>query len=310
MQPTPVSPPRMPAPTAAEKFKNWLNKEAVSGWLFVLPVVIGTGIFMYAALIASRGISFTSWDLLQPPSFNGLENYRIMFTRDGKFVQALGNTLFFVATLVPIGIVCAMALAILVNRKMRGLAFFRAAFYLPHITSTIAIAAVWIWIFNPDFGLVNTLLGRLGVQDLPRWFESTVWAKPALLTIRVWQVSGYYMIFFLAGLQTIPDDLYEAAAIDGANAWQKIRLITIPLLSNTTFFAVIMLTIESFNIFESIYIITEGGPGGSTNTLLYYIYTEAFQSYRMGYASAVAWVLFFILFVLTAGQFWLRRRAE
>ena len=290
--------------------RDALNKEYVAGWLFIAPMLIGVGIFTYAALVVSLGISFTDWDLLTPARFNGVENYRTIFTRDDRFVRAILNTLFFVVTLVPLGIISSMFLAILVNRKIKGLSFFRAAFYLPHITSTIAIAAVWMWIFNPDLGLINSVLRSFGVDNPPHWLESTLWAKPALLIVRVWQVSGYYMILFLAGLQTISDELYEAASIDGATAWQKTKSITIPLLSNTTFFAIIMLTIESFNIFESVYAITEGGPGGSTNTLLYYIYTEGFQSYRMGYASAVAWVLFLILFLLTLVQFALRRRNE
>jgi len=288
---------------------GFLNKEWVSGWLFVLPTVIGIGIFTYAALVVSLGLSFTEWDLLRPARFVGWDNFETL-TRDKGFGEALRNTLFFVVTLVPLGIASAMLLAILLNRKLKGLGIFRTAFYMPHITSTIAIAAVWVWIFNPELGLVNEMLRGLGVDNPPQWLESVVWAKPALLIIRIWQVAGYYMILFMAGLQTISDDLYEAASIDGAGPWQKTWRITIPLLANTTFFAVIMLTIESFNIFESIYAITEGGPGSSTNTLLYYIYSEGFQFYRMGYASALAWVLFLILFVLTAVQFAMRRRKE
>ncbi|GGD77316.1 carbohydrate ABC transporter permease [Paenibacillus nasutitermitis] len=293
-----------------QRISAFLNKESVAGWLFIAPMLIGIGIFTYAALVVSLGISFTDWDLLTPAKFNGFDNYYTLFTRDQAFVDALKNTLFFVITLVPLGIASSMFLAILLNRRIKGLSFFRTAFYLPHITSTIAIAAVWLWIFNPDLGLINSILTKLGVDHPPHWLETVVWAKPALLIVRIWQVAGYYMILFLAGLQTISDDLYEAASIDGAGSWQKTWNITIPLLANTTFFAVIMLTIESFNIFEAIYAITEGGPGGSTNTLLYYIYTEGFQSYRMGYASAIAWVLFLILFLLTLVQFAIRRRKE
>lgn len=289
--------------------KNWLNKEPVTGWLFLMPVLIGIGIFMYGALVYSIYIAMSQWDLLTPPEWVGLDNFRRLLD-DPKFVQTLGNTLFFVVTLVPIGIAASFLLAVLLNRQLKGLSFFRAAYYMPHITSTIAIGMIWLWIFNPDIGIINTILRFFGVENPPHWFDSVVWAKPALLVVRVWQVAGYYMILYTAGLQAIPDDLYEAASIDGANAWQRIRYITIPQLSNTTFFITIMLIIESFNIFEVIYVMTEGGPGGSTNTILYYIYTQAFESYRMGYASAMAWVLFIIIFTLTLIQFTIRRRRE
>jgi ABC-type sugar transport system permease subunit len=287
-----------------------LDREGVAGWLFILPVVIGVAIFTYGALVYSLYLSFTEWDLLSPPRWVGLSNYITLLTRDEEFYLALKNTLFFVITLVPAGIISSMSLAILLNRKIKGLGFFRAAYYMPHITSTIAIGIVWLWIFNPDIGIINTLLKAIGVSDPPHWLGSVIWAKPALLLMRIWQVTGYYMILYIAGLQTIPDELYEAASIDGANAWHKARYITIPMLTNTTFFVTIMLTIESFNIFEAIFAMTDGGPGGSTNTLLYYIYTEAFKSYRMGYASSVSWVLFAIIFGLTLIQFSIRRRRE
>ncbi|SDE49097.1 multiple sugar transport system permease protein [Paenibacillus sp. UNCCL117] len=292
------------------RLRRFLNREGVAGWLFILPVVIGVSIFTYAALIYSFYLSLTDWDLLRPPKWTGMSNYHTLLTRDEEFFKALRNTLFFVVTLVPVGIAAAMSMAILLNRKIKGIGFFRAAYYMPHITSTIAIGMVWIWMFNPDVGLINTALKVIGVSHPPDWLSSVHWSKPALLIMRIWQVTGYYMILYIAGLQTIPDELYEAASIDGATSWHKARYITVPLLANTTFFVTIMLTIESFNIFEAVFAMTEGGPGGSTNTLLYYIYTEAFKSYRMGYASAISWVLFVIIFCLTLVQFSLRRRKE
>lgn len=292
------------------RIRYLLNREGVAGWLFILPVVIGVAIFTYASLVYSFYLSLTEWDLLRPPRWTGLANYGTLLSRDEGFFQAFRNTLFFVVTLVPAGIAAAMSLAILLNRKIRGIGLFRGAYYMPHITSTIAIGMVWLWIFNPDAGVINTALKAVGVADPPQWLSSVHWSKPALLLMRIWQVTGYYMILYIAGLQTIPDELYEAASIDGATAWQKARHITVPLLANTTFFVTIMLTVESFNIFEAIYVMTEGGPGGSTNTLLYYIYTEAFQSYRMGYAAAISWVLFAIIFCLTLVQFSIRRRRE
>ncbi|MFH1926588.1 MAG: sugar ABC transporter permease [Chloroflexota bacterium] len=287
------------------------RREALSGWLFVLPLLVGISVFTYGALVYSLKISLTRWDLLTPAEFVGLKNFLNIF-KDQEFKNCFLNTLFFVVTLVPSGIVCSMALAIILNRKLKGLSFFRSSFYLPSITSTIAVGMVWLWIFNPDQGVINSLLRAIGVAHPPRWLESTTWAKPALTILRLWQVSGYYMLMYLASLQSIPEELYEAAELDGATTWGKIRYITVPLLSNTTFFVSTLLTIEAFNIFEAIYVMTEGGPGGSTNTLLYYIYTRAFQSSppRMGYAAAMAWVLFLILFVITLVQFVIRRKKE
>jgi len=285
------------------------RRETLTAWSFILPAVAGLGIFVYGALVYSLYISFTSWDLLTPARWVGLANYARLF-RDESFHQCMYNTLYFVVAIVPAGIVLAMAMAVALNRPLKGVAFFRAAYYMPSITSTVAIGLVWLWIFNPDQGILNTILRVLGASNPPRWLESMRWAKLGLSIMRLWQVSGYYMIMYLAGLQNIPKELYEAAEVDGATPWQKTRRITVPLLSNTTFFATVMLLIEVFNLFEAVYVMTEGRPGGSTNTVLYYIYTEAFQSYRMGYASAIAWVLFVILFAATLVQFMVRRRNE
>ncbi len=288
---------------------NAATREAIEGWLFILPLLIGVCVFTYGAIIYSFYISLTRWDLLTPPKFTGFTNYAYIL-KDADFAQSFSNTLFFVVTMVPLGIALSMALAILLNRKIKGLSFFRSSFYLPSITSTIAVGMVWLWIFNPDIGVINSILHTIGIVNPPRWLESTLWAKPALLIMRLWQIGGYYMIMYLAGLQSIPNELYEAAELDGASSWGKIWYITVPLLSNTTFFVTTLLTIESFNIFEAIYVMTKGNPGGATNTLLYYIYTRAFQSSppKMGYAAAMAWVLFLILFLVTLAQFLLRKK--
>jgi ABC-type sugar transport system permease subunit len=285
------------------------RRETIEGWLFILPLLIGVMIFTYGAMGYSLYISLTKWDLLTPPVFVGLSNYAKIFT-DATFKKSLLNTLYFVVTMVPLGIILALALAILLNRKVKGLGFFRSAFYLPSITSTIAVGMVWLWIFNPDIGVVNSILRTIGIANPPAWLESTVWAKPALVVMRLWQIGGYYMIMYLAGLQSIPNELYEAADLDGCSGWGKIWYITVPMLNNTTFFVTTLLTIESFNIFEAIYVMTKGQPGGSTNTLMYYIYTRAFQSSppKMGYAAAMGWVLFVILFVVTLAQFLARKK--
>lgn len=285
------------------------KREAIAGWLFILPILLGFLVFVVFSIIYSMVISLTKWDLLTPPVFIGLENYAAVF-RDERFYQVLYNTVYFVIGLVPSVLVFSMLMAIGINGKVNKLTnFFKLSFFVPSITSTIAVGMIWLWIFNPTNGLINTVLYSIGIKNVPQWLQSVVWAKPALIIMRIWQMSGYYMIMFLAGLQTIPKSLYEAAEVDGAKRWKKFRYITLPLLSNTTFFVIIMLVIEAFNIFEAVFVMTEGRPAGTTNTLLYYIYYNGFQTYRMGYASALAWILFAILFVLTLIQFRLRNKA-
>ncbi|NSW89196.1 MAG: sugar ABC transporter permease [Firmicutes bacterium] len=286
------------------------KQETITGWLFILPILIGFLVFVAGSVIYSLVISLTKWDLLTPPVFIGIQNYIRVF-KDESFWQCMYNTVYFVIGLVPSVLILSMLTAIAINQKVNKLtSFFKVSFYIPNITSTIAVSMIWLWILNPTNGLINTLLHLIGITNTPMWLQSVVWAKPALIIMRIWQMCGYYMIMFLAGLQTIPETLYEAAEVDGARKWQKYRYITVPMLSNTTFFVTIMLIIEAFNIFEAIFVMTEGRPAGSTNTLLYYIYYNGFQYYRMGYASALAWILFAILFVLTLIQFRLRRKKE
>lgn len=286
-------------------------KEARLGWLFVLPALIGFSIFTFGAIIRSLYYSFTDWDLLTKPKFVGLKNYIDIFTNDKYFYQYMGNTLFFVITLVPIVLVFSLLLAVLINKKSKGLSskIYRVILFLPSITSTIAVSMVWMWIFNPNMGLINNILGLFGLKG-PNWLNDPSWAKPALVIMRVWQMSGYYMIMFLTGLQTIPGGLYEAAKIDGANKVQSFFRITIPMLANTTFAVVIMLVIEAFNMFESIFIMTSGGPLGSTSTMMYYIYEKSFIEYKMGYASALSWIFFIIIFIITLIQYKFRNERE
>lgn len=278
-------------------------QEARLGWLFVSPALIGFSIFTFGSILRSLYYSFTSWDLLTKPKFIGFENYIKIF-KDKYFYQYMGNTLYFVILLVPIVLIISLLLAILINSKTRGLnKVYRAALFLPSITSTVAISMVWLWIFNPDMGILNNFLYAIGFKSAPMWLNSEQWSKPALVIMRVWQMSGYYMIMFLAGLQTIPDSLYEAAQVDGANKVQQFFKITIPMLSNTTFVVAILLIIEAFNMFESIFIMTSGGPLGSTSTIMYYIYQKAFNDYEMGYASALAWIFFALIMIVTLIQY-------
>ena len=237
-----------------------------------------------------------------------LENYIKAFTNDEYFYQYFGNTFYFAIVLVPVVLVISLFLAILINKKVGRLTkAYRVALFLPSITSTVAVSMVWLWIFNPDMGILNNFLTAIGFHNPPMWLSDPEWSKPALIIMRVWQMSGYYMLLFLAGLQTIPETLYEAAEVDGASSWQRFTRITVPMLSNTTFVVVILLIIESFNMFESIFVMTEGGPLGSTSTIMYYIYEQGFMSYNMGYASALAWIFFALILVFTLIQFRFRR---
>ncbi len=287
---------------------NLRRQDTIAAWTFLAPNLAGFSVFMLFAVAMSLWLAFQEWDLLTPARFVGLANFRKILTGDPHFWRVMGNTVYFAVGLVPLCIATSLGLAVALNRAIKGISFYRAAFYLPSVTATIGISVIWTWLLNPEYGLINYALSWLGFTDLPQWLYSTTWAKPALIAMRVWQQSGYYMLMFLAGLQTIPDHLYEAAEVDGAGRWSKFRHITLPLLSPTTFLVSVLLIIDSFNIFESVYMMTQGGPGGSTETILYYIYTNGFQLFRMGYASALAWVLFVIIFTLTLVQFWAQRK--
>ncbi len=287
---------------------NLKQREALTGWLFVSPALIGFGIFTFGAILYSLYLSFTDYDMFGIPEWVGLENYIKAFTNDEYFYQYFGNTFYFAIVLVPVVLVISLFLAILINKKVGKLTkAYRVALFLPSITSTVAVSMVWLWIFNPDMGILNNFLTAIGFHNPPMWLSDPEWSKPALIIMRVWQMSGYYMLLFLAGLQTIPETLYEAAEVDGASSWQRFTRITVPMLSNTTFVVVILLIIESFNMFESIFVMTEGGPLGSTSTIMYYIYEQGFMSYNMGYASALAWIFFALILVFTLIQFRFRR---
>lgn len=280
------------------------RREAATGWLFVSPALIGFSIFTFGAILRSFYFSLTDYSLLAEPEFLGLDNYIRAFTNDEYFYKYFGNTFYFVVTLVPIVLVCSLLLAILINRKAgRITKAYRVALFLPSITSTVAVSMVWLWIFNPDLGLLNNFLTAIGFQTPPMWLSDPQWSKPALVIMRVWQMCGYYMIMFLTGLQTIPETLYEAAEVDGASPVQKFFRITVPMLANTTFVVAILLVIEAFNMFESIFIMTSGGPLGSTSTIMYYIYEQGFTNYNMGYASALAWIFFALILVVTLIQY-------
>jgi len=273
-----------------------------TGWvlLFLLPSLSGLAVFSLTPIVASLGLTLFDWDLLTPPRFIGLDNFSELFTSD-DFWAALGHTLYFIIGYIPLVLVLALGLALILNQKLRGLMLYRAAFYLPVVSAWVAVALLWKWIFNPKFGLVNYLLGLLGIVG-PGWLFDPNWAMPAIILTSVWKDIGFVMVMFLAGLQGIPADYYEAAAIDGADRWQSFWSITRPLLAPTTFFALIISLINSFQVFDQVWIMSGGGPAGATTVLVEQIVKNAFSYSRMGYASALSWVLFLLVFAATAVQ--------
>lgn len=287
--------------------RRFFKNNEVTAWLFLLPSLVLFLTFIGIPVVAAFLISFTQWDLFNPAKFVGLQNYQTLWS-DDIFKKVMGNTGYFVLLSVPIqmllGLLCALAL----NRGVRGQTVFRIAYFLPVVTSTIAAALVWAWLFNANFGLVNAALGLVGVGEPPRWLGSTGWAMPAVIIVSVWQNLGYAMVLFLAGLQNIRTDIYDAAAIDGAKGWRRLWFITLPMLSPTTFFVLIISLIGSFQVFELVFIMTNAGPANATNTLVFYIYQNGFQFYQMGYASAAAMVLFVIVLIITLVQYALQNR--
>jgi multiple sugar transport system permease protein len=277
------------------------------GFLYIAPLILGILAFQAFPILVSVYMSLTEWDGLRPPVFVGLGNYTEMWTADPLFIETLRNTIVFTVLSIPFTTVLGFVLALLCNRKLRGIAFMRAAYFAPYITNVVAVGFIWFWIYNPERGLLNATLSMFGI-DGPAWLSSSTWAMPAVVIVAVWQGAGYPMVIFLAGMQGIPQDLYEAAEIDGASAWKRVRQITIPLLTPHLFFVLVTQFITSFQVFGIIFIMTHGGPGHSTSVYIYYLYQQAFSSGKLGYASALAWLLFIILGLVTYGQWRLQRR--
>jgi multiple sugar transport system permease protein len=282
------------------------RRKALEGYLFASPWIAGFLLFTAGPMIASLALSFCKYDILTTLKWIGLENYRYLFSAQ-LFWTALYNTVYWVVFGVPLRLAMALLLALLMNRKLRGTPLFRTIFYVPSVVSGVALAMLWVWLFDPSVGLINTFLRMLGAANPPLWLGSEQWSKPALIIMSLWGVGGT-MVIFLAGLQDIPEQLYEAAEIDGAGAWHKFRTITIPLLTPSIFFNLIMGIINSFQVFTQAYVMTRGGPLYSTYFYVLYIYDEGFQYMHMGYASALAWILLLIILTLTLIQFYFSRR--
>ena len=296
--------------------RRW--RAALTGYAFLSPNILGFLAFTALPVAASLALSFYAYDNLTPARFVGLDNYARLLgwhadaaghwiANDARFWRCLGNTLFLMLGL-PATMAGALAVALALNRRLPATLALRTIYYLPTISPVIAVALVWMWIFNADYGLLNVALARLGARG-PNWLGDPAWAKPALMIIGFWaNVGGFTMLLYLAGLQGIPAAYYEAAAMDGAGAWQRFRHITWPLLGPVNFFVVVMGVIAGFQAFGLPYVMLAGGPAGATTTVAYYIFNNAFAFSKMGYASAIAWVLFFLVFGLTLAQWRARKR--
>lgn len=267
------------------------RKEQRAGFLFASPWLLGTVLFVAGPILASVLLSFTNWNLISSPRWVGLENYRDML-EDHNFWQSIRVTLFYTAFAVPLYLVAGLALAILLNQRARGMYLFRTILFLPAVLSGVAVAALWVSLLNPDLGVVNQVLRAIGIDDPPRWLVSPRWAVPAMVLMGLWGVGGSAIIY-LAGLQNIPPSLYSAARIDGAGPWQTFRHITLPLLTPTLLFTLLIGLIEAFQVFDIAFVLG-GSRGGTRGSLLFYvlnIWNEGFRNGRFGYASALAWVL-------------------
>jgi multiple sugar transport system permease protein len=298
-------------------------RDHLEGYFFILPWLLGFVLFTAGPMLASIGLSFTEWDLLRPwPRPVGWGNYRALF-QDELFYRSLWNTGVYALFAVPLSLVGALCVAILMNQRVRGIAVFRTIFYLPSVTSGVAVFLLWKWLFNPDFGLINTALrarvpwlstaGGLHfttvplVANPPGWLSDPHWAMPALILMSLWGIGGG-MIIFLAGLQGIPEHLYEAANLDGAGTWAKFRHVTLPMLSPTLFFHLTMGIIGALQYFTAAYVMTNGGPVNATLFYVLYLYQNVFDYLRLGYASAMAWILFVVIVLLTILNFRLAPR--
>ena len=273
------------------------RREALTFYLLISPWLLGLLLFVLGPMVASLVISFTKWDLLSPARFVGLDNYEKMFTRDPLFWQSLKVTAIYTLVYVPVELTGGLVLALLMNQKLRGIGLFRTIYYLPSVLPGVAFVVLWMWILHPDVGLINTLLSYVSIEG-PRWLADPDWALPALLMMSLWGL-GRAMVIYLASLQGIPQHLYEAASIDGANRWQSFWKITLPMLTPTIFFNLVLSVISTFQTFTSAFVATNGGPLDSTLFYVLYIFRQGFEYFNMGYASALAWVLFLIILALT-----------
>lgn len=284
----------------AKKSGYLARREAKFGYFFISPWLIGFVCFTAGPVIASFYLSFTNYELFTPSQWSGWNNYRRLF-EDPLFLQSIFNTVYYVIFAVPLGIAVSLLLALLLNQRLPGITIYRTIFYLPAVTAGVAASLLWMWLFNADFGLINFFLTKIGLPGI-EWLSSPKWAKPAFIVMSLWS-AGVAMVIFLASLQGVPVHLYEAAELDGANWWCKFWQITFPMISPAIFFNLLMSVIASFQIFTQAYVMTDGGPANATLFYVLYLFRNAFILLKMGYASAMAWILFILVLILTLIQF-------
>lgn len=296
-----------PRPRGSRPFRRPQAQE-LWGWTFVAVPMLLFLTFVIIPVVMAVVLSFTDYAVIGDPEWVGVENYRRILD-DPIFWLALRNTVIYTVMFVPLGVLVALGTALLLNRSSRVVNLFRTLFYIPVVASTVATATIWYWLLNPQSGLFNIVLGWFGI-DGPAWLYDSKWAMTAIVLMSVWSGFGTNMLIYLGGLQGIPRELYEAVRIDGANAWQSLRYITLPGLSRTTFLISTLLIIGAFQVFDQAYLLTKGGPGNSTLTVVYYIYNQGFGGLKMGYASALSFVLFLIIAVFSILNFRLTSRSQ
>jgi multiple sugar transport system permease protein len=275
------------------------------GLLFTSPFILGVLLFWVGPMLYSIYLVTQDWNIITPPEYVGLRNFQRLL-EDPLVAKTLGNTAYYTFIGVPLQLIVAFALALMLNQNVRGLSIYRTIYYLPAITPAVAFAVVWIQILNPEFGVLNSILHWFGIAPI-KWLFDPTWAKPAFILMSLW-LTGFQMVIFLAGLQGVPKELHEAASIDGANSWRRFWNVTVPIISPVIFFNLVIGIIGSFQVFTAAFIMTDGGPQDSTLFMVLYIYRNAFEYFKMGYAATLAWVLFLIIMVFTAIQFFLSNR--
>ena len=289
------------APLAKRRVSQ-AQREAIEGYLYALPWALGFILFIAGPMLASLFLSFTRYDIARPPTFVGVQNYVRAFTSDPLFWPSMGRTFSYALVMIPLAISASLLLAMLLNRRLPGTNILRTIYFLPHLTPIVATAVLWKWIFQPEVGLINYALWTVGIEG-PGWLGSVEWAIPALIIMALWSAAGgNTMLIFLAGLQGIPQELYEAAAIDGAGTWARFRHVTVPVLSPTIFFNLVLGVIGALKVFTSAFVTTEGGPAYATWFYALHIYQQAFRNFQMGYAAALAWIFFLLILVITYFQ--------
>jgi len=301
-----LSPAELFSPITHNQRRGYAWREAFWGYLFISPGLLGVLIFTFFPVVFALGISLTNWPILAKPEWVGLANYIKLF-RDPVAGKVFLNTLYYTAVSVPLNLFFSLFIAIILNQKIRFRALFRTAYFMPVVSASVAVSMVWMWLLDSNYGLINTLLVSLNLHPVA-WLSNPTTAMPSIIIVSVWKNMGWNMVIFLAALQEVPEDLYDAARIDGANRINIFRFVTLPLISPAIFFTTITGIIGSFQGFDLVYNMTQGGPARSTSVIGYYIWEQAFSYSKMGYGSALAYVLFLVIMVITLIQWRLRRK--